>query len=163
MNENDVIDLLKKAEHTDVNVWITGGWGVDALIGHQTRLHNDIDFFIQKKDTAVFIEMLSSNGYYETARESDDQQVWCDTYDRVVDLHFFEFAEKGTLRFENEIYPLEIFNGNGKIGEITVRCLTAEAQVKYHQGYEHKEKDTNDVLLLCKTFRIPIPEKFVTQ
>ena len=163
MNENEAVDLLKKSSLIGVEVWITGGWGVDAILGRQTRPHNDIDFFIQKKDTAEFIQMLSSNGYHETKKESEDQQVWCDSCDRVVDLHFFEFVGNGTLRFENEIYPLDIFNGNGRIGGITVRCLTAEAQVKYHQGYEYKEKDIQDVLLLCRTFGLPIPKDYEKQ
>ena len=162
MNEADVIDLLKKAEHIGVDVWITGGWGVDALIGHQTRLHNDIDVFIQKKDTAVFTEILKSNGYCETKMEytTDDHTAWCDSYERIIDLHLFEFVENGMLCFEKKNYPVDIFNGKGKIGGITVRCLTAEAQLQYHQGYEQKEKDVHDVLLLCKTFGFPVPEDY---
>jgi lincosamide nucleotidyltransferase A/C/D/E len=158
MNEADVIDLLKKAEHIGVEVWITGGWGVDALIGHQTRPHNDIDIFIQKKDTAVFTEMLKSNGYCDTRMEytTDDHTAWCDNCDRIIDLHLFEFTEKGILRFEKENYPFDIFNGKGKIGGITVRCLTVEAQLQYHQGYEHKGKDIHDILLLCETFGFPV-------
>jgi lincosamide nucleotidyltransferase A/C/D/E len=51
MSEDNVIDLLKKAEQINVDVWLDGGWGVDALLGQQTRPHNDIDIFIQRKDT----------------------------------------------------------------------------------------------------------------
>src|SRR5215510_9563790 len=106
MNEHDVIDLLKKIENIGVDVWIDGGWGVDALIGHQTRPHNDIDIFIQKKDTAVFTEMLNSNGYCKTEMEytTDDHTAWCAPCDRIIDLHLFEFVENGTLRFEKENY-----------------------------------------------------------
>ena len=154
MSEHDVIDFLKNAERIGVEVWIDGGWGVDALVGHQTRPHNDIDIFIQKKDTTEFTKMLKSNGYRETQMDytTVDHTAWCDDHDRIIDLHLFEFAEAGTLRFENEIYPSDIFNGKGLIGGIAVRCLTAEAQILYHQSYEQKEKDRHDVQLLCKTF-----------
>jgi len=144
-------------------VWITGGWGVDAILRRQTRQHNDIDFFVQKKDTNAFMEMIKSNGYWQAKIESEDQSVWCDVYDRTIDLHLFEFAEERTLRFENQIYPADILNGKGTIGGITVRCLTAEAQVLYHQGYEQKEKDRHDVLLLCKTFGFSIPKEYEKQ
>ena len=160
MNEEKVVDLLKKAELIGIEVWITGGWGVDALFGQQKRPHNDIDFFIQKKDASVFTEMIKSIGYFETKVESDDQAVWCDIYDHAIDLHWFEFAEAGTLRFENELYPSDILNGKGTIGGMRVNCLTAEAQVFYHQGYEQKEKDIHDVLLLCETFGFSIPEEY---
>ena len=133
---------------------------VGALVGHQTRQHNDIDIYIQKKDEIVFVELLISSGYRETKMEytTDDHTVWQDSDNRTIDLHLFEFAEMGTLRFENQIYPSSIFNGKGKIGGISVHCLTVEAQLQYHQGYEHGE---NDVLLLCKTFGLPVPEKFM--
>ena len=161
MSEHDVIDFLKNAERIEVEVWIDGGWGVDALVGHQTRPHNDIDIFIQKKDTTEFTKMLKSNGYRETQMDytTVDHTAWCDDHDRTIDLHLFEFAEAGTLRFENEIYSSHILNGKGLIGGIAVRCLTAEAQILYHQSYEQKEKDRHDVLLLCKTFGLPIPKE----
>jgi hypothetical protein len=41
-----------------------------------------------------------------------------------------------------------------------VRCLTAEAQLLYHQGYVHSEKDVQDVWLLCKTFGLPVPAEY---
>jgi len=162
MNENDVVDLLKKAENIAVDVWIDGGWGVDALVGHQTRPHNDIDIFIQKKDSTEFTEMLSSIGYRETNMDytTDDHTAWRDQYDRTIDLHLFEFTGVGTVQFENEHYPANVLNGKGTIGGMTVRCLTAEAQLLYHQGYEHKEKDRHDVLLLCETFNLSTPEEY---
>jgi len=160
MNENDVVDLLKKIKNVGIDLWITGGWGVDALIGYKTRPHNDIDLFIQKKDEIAFIEMISSDGYRETKMEytTDDHTVWSDADGRTIDLHLFEFAEAETLRFENESYPSNVLNGKGQIGGVSVNCLTVEAQLQYHQGYEHSEKDIHDVLLLCKTFGLPIPE-----
>jgi lincosamide nucleotidyltransferase A/C/D/E len=162
MNEDDVIDLLKKAEDIGVNLWIDGGWGVDALVGYQTRPHNDIDIFIQKKDTDIFTKMLNSNAYRETKMEftTDVHKAFCDSCKRIIDLHIFEFTKDGNLRYENEIYPSKVLDGKGKIGRITVHCLTAEAQILYHQGYEHKEKDIQDVLLICKTFDFPIPEEY---
>jgi len=162
MNEKDVVDLLKKTKNIGIDVWIAGGWGVDALVGFQTRPHNDIDIFVQKKDANAFIEMMNSNGYTETKMEysTDDHTVWCDN-NRIIDLHLFEFAEAGTLRFENETYQSNIFIGKGIIGGIAVCCLTAKAQLEYHKGYEFSEKDIHDVLLLCKTFGLPVPEQYV--
>lgn len=163
MNENDIVDLLKKTEQIGVKIWLDGGWGVDALVGCQTRQHNDVDIFIQKKDAIIFIEMLSSNGYSEIWMEytSEDHTTWQDAGDRIVDLHLFEFAEAGMMRYENELYPSDILKGKGTIGGIAVRCLTAEAQLLYHQGYKHDENDVHDVFLLCEKFELPIPEKYL--
>ena len=162
ISEDRVVDLLKKAENIGVVVWIAGGWGVDALVGYQTRPHNDVDFFIQKKDKTVFTELLVSSGYEEnTEYNIEDNPIWCNTLNGIVDLHLFEFAETGTWSIQNQKFPSDIFNGKGTIGGIAVRCMTAEAQVKYRYGYELREKDAVDVLLLCNTFGLPIPEQFI--
>lgn len=165
MNENDVIDLLKKLENIGIEVWIDGGWGVDALLGRQTRPHNDLDIFVQKKDGVVLTEMLISNGYRETKMEytTNDHTVWRDMDDRIIDLHLFEFAEVGTLRYDNETYSSDALNGKGIIGGITVRCLTPEAQLLFHQGYEPDEKDEHDVMLLCETFGFSLPDEYKKQ
>lgn len=162
MNEKEATDLLKKIEHIGVDVWIGGGWGVDALLGQLTRPHNDIDIYIEKKDAAVFIEMMISDGYSETKMEftTNDHTAWRDGFGRTIDLHLFEFAENDTLLFENVAYPAGVLNGKGTIGGVSIRCMTAEAQLLFHQGYEHKEKDIHDVLLLCKTFGLQIPEQY---
>jgi lincosamide nucleotidyltransferase A/C/D/E len=109
--------------------------------------------------------MLLSDGYRETRVEytTDDHTLWCDTRSRKVDLHLFEFVEGGMLCFESGLYPSGILGGNGTIGGIEVRCLTAEAQLQYHQGYEHDENDMHDVLLLCKTFALPIPAEYLSR
>ena len=163
ISQNDAVDMLKKIAHIGIDVWIDGGWGVDALLGQHTRPHNDIDIFVQKKDSAIFIKMLIVNGYHETGMKytTDDHTVWCDSDNRIIDLHLFEFIEADALCFENKIYPSDILNGKGTIGGITVNCLTADAQLLYHQGYEYREKDRHDVLLLCKTFGLSIPEEYI--
>ena len=164
ISEDSVVDLLKQAESIGVVVWIAGGWGVDALIGYQTRLHNDADFFIHKKDKNAFTELLISNGYKENMDyDMEDNPIWCNTVNGIVDLHLFEIAASGTWRIQNQKFPSNIFNGKGTIGGITVRCMNAEAQVECRHGYELREKDILDVLLLCKTFGLPIPEPFMEQ
>ncbi len=162
MSENDVVDLLKKIEQSKIELWLDGGWGVDALLGRQTRPHNDIDVFVQKKDSAAFTTMLLSNGYSETKVEftTDEHTAWMDSDSHIIDLHIFEFVEANSLRFEGEIYPADILNGKGTIGGITVNCLTVEAQILYHQGYELKDKDVQDVRLLCRTFGFSVPRGF---
>lgn len=162
MNERDVVALLEIAEQIGVGVWIDGGWGIDALFGYQTRPHNDIDIFIEKKCADIFVNMLTSEGYQEAKTEytTTDHTVWKDASDRIIDLHLFGFIDEETLNYGGEAYPSNILNGKGTIGGIDVRCMTAGAQIQFHQGYEHSDKDIHDVLLLCKTFGFPVPEGF---
>jgi lincosamide nucleotidyltransferase A/C/D/E len=164
MNEHDVVSLLKDIENLGIIVWIGGGWGVDALIGSQTRPHNDVDIYTEKKNANSFIKILISKGYLEVKMEytTESHTVWQNSSGLVVDLHLIEFREEDTeaLYFEGEAYPLFVLRGKGTIGGIAVRCFTAEAQLLFHQGYEHNENDIHDVLLLCKTFELSIPEEY---
>ena len=43
-----------------------------------------------------------------------------------------------------------------------VFCINPEAQVQFHLGYEYDENDVHDVLLLCRTFNLEIPEQYKT-
>ena len=164
MNEHDVVDLLKAAESLGITVWVGGGWGVDALIGSQTRPHNDIDVYVEKANADAFIKMLISKGYSEVKTEYTTQShtVWQNPLNRIVDFHMIEFKAEDaeSLYFEGEAYPLSVLDGTGTIGSLAVRCFTAQAQLLFHQGYEHSEKDIHDVLLLCKTFNLDMPEEY---
>jgi lincosamide nucleotidyltransferase A/C/D/E len=42
MTAEDVIELYTGLDDVGVEVWIDGGWGVDALLGEQTRPHADL-------------------------------------------------------------------------------------------------------------------------
>ena len=44
----------------DINVFIDGGWGVNALIGYKTRGHNDIDIFVEKMIIIVLYSWLKT-------------------------------------------------------------------------------------------------------
>ena len=49
----DVCEILEMLSEASVKVFLDGGWGVDALIGRETRIHNDIDLFVEKKDYCI--------------------------------------------------------------------------------------------------------------
>jgi hypothetical protein len=75
------------------------------FLERQTRSHNDIYIFVQKKDAKAFTEMLSLDGYCKTEMEytTDDHTGWSHSNGCIIDFHLFEFGETETLRFENEI------------------------------------------------------------
>src|SRR5258708_7387144 len=39
-------------------VWIDGGWGVDALLGHQTRKHDDLDVAVHHSNLSTLCNLL---------------------------------------------------------------------------------------------------------
>ena len=69
VNITDVKQILQFAIDAEIKVFLDGGWGVDALLGHQSRAHNDIDIFVEKNDYQNFIEIMKANGFYEIKME----------------------------------------------------------------------------------------------
>ena len=65
VNITDVKQILQFAIDAEIKVFLDGGWGVDALLGYQSRAHNDIDIFVEKNDYQNFIEIMKANGFYE--------------------------------------------------------------------------------------------------
>ena len=61
----DVCEILEMLSEASVKVFLDGGWGVDALIGRETRIHNDIDLFVEKKDYGKAISVITWKGYRE--------------------------------------------------------------------------------------------------
>jgi lincosamide nucleotidyltransferase A/C/D/E len=92
-----VVDLYKTITQLSVEIWIDGGWGVDALLGEQTRPHKDFDIVIQQKDVAALREFLSAQSYREIKLE--DARPWnfvlCDENGREIDVHVVVLDDKG--------------------------------------------------------------------
>lgn len=50
MSGDGVVQLLQLFDQHGTRVVVDGGWGVDALLGEQTRVHADLDIALEHKD-----------------------------------------------------------------------------------------------------------------
>src|SRR2546427_1302716 len=66
----DVLSFYNELASLGIQIWVDGGWGVDALLGKQTRTHKDLDIAIQGKDVAKMRELLEGHGYKEIHLDS---------------------------------------------------------------------------------------------
>ncbi len=58
----DVIELHTLLTQHKIDIWIDGGWGVDALLGRQTSPHNDLDIALKHSDVAALRKLLEMRG-----------------------------------------------------------------------------------------------------
>ena len=65
MTADSVLDIYTRLKENDITIWIDGGWSVDALIGKQTREHDDLDIAVHHIDNAKLRKLLETNGYTE--------------------------------------------------------------------------------------------------
>ena len=79
--------------------------------------------------------------------------------DRIIAVEATD-SKGNTKVYEGDIFPSKTFSGIGKVGDITVSCIEPLSQVMLHLGYEHDKNDVHDVMLLCETFQIAIPDEY---
>lgn len=154
------IDLL---DGRGVAFWVDGGWGVDALLGEQTRPHEDLDLVVEAHHELVVVDLLRGRGYaeVETPFSTWFHSVWRDGESRMIDLHVITINDQGDGKFgPGDVYPAAGLQGQGFIGGRIVRCITAEVQLGFHLGYDHDDGDRADVLALCERFDLSVPPQY---
>ncbi len=161
-----VCDLVILLENNRIGVWLDGGWGVDALLGEQTRPHEDVDIVLQEKYLPKLRELLEARGYRDVER--DDTSAWNfvlgDDKGHLVDVHAFHFDANGNGIYGNsgETYPADSLKGTGNVDGQQVKCISAEQLVKFISPWLYKRRDKNlkDVAALCEKFGIDLPEEY---
>jgi lincosamide nucleotidyltransferase A/C/D/E len=161
MTADYALELYKQFEALGCPVWLDGGWAVDALLGVQTRPHTDLDIALEDRFTAMLRGHLMSNGYKDVER--DDTTKWNfvlgDGSGHEVDFHTFVLDASGNV-VEGAKYPRGSLSGVGRINGVEVRTIEPGQLVKFHSGYDLKEKDYRDVRALCEKFGIELPAEY---
>lgn len=154
MTVADVLEILDRLEGAGIESWLDGGWGVDALLGEQTRPHNDLDLIVRVADVAKMRRALDGDGFRLVTGVPDANFVLRDAAGREIDVHPVRFDGEGNgiYRMDNGedwVFPAAGFTGKGQLGGREVRCLTADVQMVDHStGYEPGDTDFHDMRLL---------------
>jgi lincosamide nucleotidyltransferase A/C/D/E len=163
MKSETVIEILSLFEANGLEVWVDGGWGVDALLQHQTRKHDDLDIVVPVENCEEAISLLEGNDY--SLLIEDESKSWNFVLSdglNAVDFHVVNFAESGEGIYgppeRGMRYPDYAFGTKGKIAGKSVKCLSPEYQLESHSGYALKEKDLQDIRHLCRKFGLNPPE-----
>ena len=161
MTANDVIEIVLLLNQNHIGVCIDGGWGVDALLGEQTRTHADLDIAVQHKDVAQIRALLEARGYQDVPRNDtrDCNFVLGDDQGHLIDIHSYTFDSAGKLVF-GVAYPFDSLNGTGSVNGYPVQCISPGWMVKFHTGYQLDENDYHDVKALCQRFGIQMPSEY---
>lgn len=144
-----VCSVLGLLESAGVTVSVAGGWGVDALLGVQTRPHYDVDLLVPAADAPAARSTLLGAGYHLEREEHNEglpmplRWIMADDLGHVVDL--LPLDRSSTLLRDED--PRVLF-GSGTIDGRPVRCLSAEAQLQLHAGYPLRPVDRSDIARL---------------
>lgn len=166
-----VVRLTHALRRRGIEWCVVGGWGVDALVGQQTREHTDLDVFVRRDELDDVLETLRQAGFRHASAwgESrplaspgpcaghDSAFVMTDDDGAEVDVHVYESRGARVeplwdtpIGFEHDDVA-----ARGVVAGIIVRCLTAEKQLEAHNGYELPEPHRHDVDLLRRLLAEP--------
>jgi len=161
MPAEDVIKVLDGLAGAAVETWVVGGWGVDALLGHQSRPHSDLDLIMAADGPALqrARATLSALGYSRQLEEElpdngpmSRRLVAVNSLGQCVDIHpvnlstapFAPRAANGSMLST----PLV----TGRLGAHPVPCVSAEVHLALKMFHERLsplgEKDHDDIALL---------------
>jgi lincosamide nucleotidyltransferase A/C/D/E len=150
-------------ETSSIDICLDGGWGIDALLGEQTREHSDLDIIIRVEDLPRLLEVTRAARYDRQPDGTETNVVLKAEAGRVVDAHAIAFDERGFGVFalpdgRRWPFPPSAFLGRGTIQGKNVRCLSPEAQVQCHaQGYTPDKNDLQDMKMLQDRFGVVLP------
>ena len=163
-----MVALVRNLEDHGITLWLVGGWGVDALLGEQTRDHHDVDVLVDVADLERFVERLRALGFEYTygwdetrnlshdswlaIRELPSAFVYVHPDGREVDTHVLgdaDGAEPVPLWDTTVVIPRGGLQAIGVVAGKHVRCISAEMQRLAHEGYELPAQHLEDMRRLA--------------
>jgi len=174
ISAEDAIGIYQRLLDNHIQVWLVGGWGIDALLGEQTRPHKDLDVIMLVDDVGRMCALLSHDGYqfgylWEENLSTVDARgvetatafVLQDAEGRELDAHALRLDDEGNgipaWDAEGRILRRQDLAGEGSIAGVSVPCFTAEMQMACHTGYKLPDKQVNDLERLHEKFGVAYP------
>lgn len=157
MTGDQVIEIGDILTASGIRWWIAGGWGVDALLGRETRQHRDLD--ISANPGAPARELLIERGFVEVVDWWPTRSALRHPDGREVDVHPVDRAAGGWL-LQGLDDETSYFTPDGELtlGSIAGRVvpvISAAQQLAFHIGYEPAERDRTDMAALVDAGLLP--------
>ena len=152
MTASEVHAIVDWPETRAVVYQIHGGWAVDALVGHQTRPHRDLDLFVDAAAVDDIVSWLTARGY---AVETDwlPARLELRSGPLRVDVHPMILDSDGNgvqQGLGGEVFwHARAMRTLGVVSGGAVVVATVKRLRELHEGYEPREVDVHDLHLLA--------------
>ena len=88
MEARDVIDIVLVFDQAGIDIWVEGGWGIDALLGMQNRDHGDLDLVVDGARSNDTRRLLTDLGFEVIFEDPPGRCSYMDAHERAIDLSF---------------------------------------------------------------------------
>jgi lincosamide nucleotidyltransferase A/C/D/E len=167
MTAVDVVTLVGALTASEVDVCLSGGWSVDALLGEQTRPHADLDLWLAAPAFEGALRVFVDQGVdriYPWPGDRPWNFVLHDGGTRRVDLHCYETLEDGSIQYGSVLDPFRLpsaaLSHAGVIDGFPLRCEEPLWALRFHTGYPPRSTDRHDVTRLCERFNLELPAEY---
>lgn len=135
-----VVEVVETLRAAGVACWIRGGWGVDALVGRPTRVHDDLDLLVDASDVARAARLLEALGFKEQFKVDSDRPL----FSRVV-LRDHPLAGRTVDLQPIDVASTDVEFAIGAIDGSSVPCVSVAHQLSNHATYRPRRIDLEDV------------------
>lgn len=150
---SEVLTIIGWLTERETVYQVNGGWGVDALVGRQTREHGDLDVFVDANVVPDLIEWLASRGY-EPVTDWLPIRIELASEHGRVDVHPMAIRPNGDgvqQGFEDAVFTHPaVARTRGSIDGVPVIVGTAERLRELRNGYDPRPEDEHDLEVLSR-------------
>jgi 2'-5' RNA ligase len=166
-DQMELIRVCRSLNDGNIPYWLAGGWGLDALVGCETRRHGDLDFVLDRysDNLARVNTILESLGYHRQLPLGGtmwfpDAEVYDDDrghHIEILNINWELLTTAGGLLSPSQSRVHETtaetklataamvsrLTTIGALDGVELPTLSLTAQKLFHLGYERREEDTH--------------------
>lgn len=150
---DDVLDLCALIEDCGATPRLAGGWGVDALVGRQTREHLDLDVLVEADRVPVVLQTLQQGGYVVSTDWLPVRVELTHPDGPAVDVHPIAPDDRdGWWQHGLDSHAFHYHHTDWVTGSVQGRdvvVLSPAKQRELHGGYDPRPVDLHDLALLA--------------
>jgi lincosamide nucleotidyltransferase A/C/D/E len=151
MEATEVVAIVEWIQGRGITYQVNGGWTVDALLGQQTRVHGDLDLFVDARHVPTVHDWLLRRGY-AISEDWTPVRVELRSGECRVDVHPMRIVDGGDgvqQGLDGESFLHRAADRvEGVIGGRPVVVACAERLRALRVGYEPRSVDVHDLAIL---------------
>ncbi|WP_166664421.1 nucleotidyltransferase domain-containing protein [Actinophytocola oryzae] len=171
------LDLIDRITTTldDRRAWLFGGWGLDARIGHVTREHGDVEFWVDRRDAPEVRRLLVDAGATLLDTQPPEESSEYSWEDTRFSTAYFDARSDGTFttegRWDDWVFPAGSFpDERVEFEGLSLLVMSVVGMLAMREQYPHlrngrpwRDKDIAAVRVLRSmrwtAFRRPSPRR----